>query len=127
MTAPPLLRAHRALAALMVGLVLALAVIAGRSRSMFGSWDIEVHGWIGNALFVLVLANLGLSVAGRASRAELGVAVAIALAVFAQIGLGYVGRRNLDAAALHVPNGVLVMALTTYQYAGLRLRARDPA
>lgn len=118
-----LLRSQRVVAAVMAVLVLVLAVIAGRSSRLFGTWDIEVHGWIGNAVFVLALANLGLALAARTTRSAVGVAVAIAILTFAQVGLGYVGREQLDAAAWHVPNGVLLMALATYQYAGLHFGA----
>lgn len=123
MNASTLLRFQRVVAAAMAVLVLVLAVIAGRSSRLFGTWDIEVHGWIGNAVFVLALANVGLALASRTSRSAIGVAGAIAILTFAQVGLGYVGREQLDAAAWHVPNGVLLMALATYQYAGLRFGA----
>ena len=40
-----------------------------------------------------------------------GHAVAFAALCFAQIGLGYVGRETAEAAAWHIPNGVLLMGL----------------
>ena len=33
--------------------------------------------------------------------------------VVAQLGLGYSGRDSAGAAALHVPNGVLIFGITT--------------
>jgi uncharacterized protein involved in response to NO len=104
-------------------LLLVQAVLAGRSEVLFGSWSIEVHGIVGNTLFVLVVANLALTIARRASTTELTVAAALGLLTFAQVGLGYVGRDELEAAAWHVPNGVLLMGLSGYQLALLQTRS----
>lgn len=120
MTRASLLRAQRTLAAVIAALILVMAAIAG--RSLFGTWDIEVHGWIGNGVFVLAVANLALAIWRRPGNAELTVAAAIAMLTFGQVGLGYVGREELEAAAWHVPNGVLLMALSTYQLATLQAR-----
>ncbi len=107
-------RAHQLVAGLMAALVLVLAVMASRSVRLFGTWEIELHGYVGNTLFILALVNGGLAVKRR--QGEL-IALIIGLLVFAQIGLGYVGRDSLEAASWHVPNGVLLMGLTTYQFA----------
>ena len=120
MTPGSLLRAHRTLAAVIAALILVMAAIAG--RSLFGTWDIEVHGYVGNGVFVLAVANLALAILRRPGNAELTVAAAIAMLTFGQVGLGYVGREELEAAAWHVPNGVLLMALSTYQWASLQAR-----
>lgn len=117
-------RAHLPLAAVIVALLLVQAVLAGRSEVLFGTWSIEVHGIVGNSLFVLVVANLALTIARRATTPELTVAAALGLLTFAQVGLGYVGREELEAAAWHVPNGVLLMGLGGYQLALLQHRAR---
>jgi len=114
-------RAHRTLAAVIAAAILVMAAIAG--NALFGSWDIEVHGWIGNTVFALATAGLALAIARRAPRDELTVAAALGLLTFAQVGLGYVGRETAEAAAWHVPNGVLLMALSTYQLAVLQQRA----
>lgn len=116
--AATLRRAHHVLAGVTAVLILVMALIAG--RSMFDTWDIEVHGWIGNAVFLLAVANLAIAIARRATTPELTLAALIGLLSFAQVGLGYVGREEAEAAAWHVPNGVLLMALSTYQYAQLR-------
>lgn len=120
MSRESLLRAHRTLAAVVATLILVMATIAG--RSLFGSWDIEVHGWLGNGIFVLAVANLALAMYRRASTPELTVAGAIAMLTFGQVGLGYVGREQVEAAAWHIPNGVLLMGLGTYQWASLQAR-----
>jgi len=117
-------RAHPPLAAVIALLLLVQAVLAGRSEVLFGSWSIEVHGMVGNGLFVLVVANLALAIARRAGTVELSVAAALGLLTFAQVGLGYVGREELEAAAWHVPNGVLLMGLGGYQLALLQPGAR---
>lgn len=114
-----LLRARRVLAGLIAGLVFVLAVLAGRFLFL-GDLIIETHGYIGNGVFVLALVNLGFGLANRADGPDLAVAGLIALLTFTQIGLGYVGRDTADAAAIHVPNGVLLMGLAAYQYANLR-------
>lgn len=119
-----LVRIQRVLAAAMAILVLVLALMAG--RSLFGTWDIVVHGYVGNSMFLLALVNLAVVLAARPTAAQFALAGMIALLVFAQIGLGYVGRDTAEAAALHIPNGVLLMGLTTYQFAELQARARRP-
>jgi hypothetical protein len=40
-------------------------------------------------------------------------AVLVTLLVIAQIGLGYTGRTEATAMAWHLPNGVLLMGLST--------------
>jgi hypothetical protein len=120
-----LLRAHRTLAAVIAALILVLATIAG--RSIFGPWDIEVHGYVGNGVFVLAVVSFALAIYRRPGNAELTVAALIAMLTFAQVGLGYVGREQLEAAAWHIPNGVLLMALSTYQWATLQARVAGSA
>jgi hypothetical protein len=125
MSSTSLLRIHRTLAAVIAALILVLALIAG--RSLFGSWDIEVHGYVGNAVFVLAVASFALAIYRRPGNAALTVAALIAMLTFAQVGLGYVGREELEAAAWHLPNGVLLMALSTYQWATLQARVAGSA
>lgn len=121
-SSPTLVRVRRIIAGLMAGLVLVMALLAGR-HLFLGESVIEIHGYLGNFLFVLAIANIGLVVSNRASTGlDFGLAVAIGALVFAQIGLGYVGRETLDAAAWHVPNGVLLMSLSTYQFAAIHFR-----
>lgn len=110
---PALDLAHRVVAGLIAVTIVVLALIAGQSI-FAGRWDILIHGYIGNAVFVLALLNGGLAFVRRQG---VVVALAIGLLVFAQIGLGYVGRDTPDATAWHIPNGVLLMGLATFQYA----------
>jgi hypothetical protein len=125
MSPDTLLRAHRTLAAVIAALILVMAAIAG--RALFGPWDIEVHGFVGNGVFVLAVANLALAIYRRPGNAQLTVAALVGMLTFAQVGLGYVGREELEAAAWHIPNGVLLMALSTYQWATLQARVAGSA
>ena len=118
-----LLRAQQGVAGGSAATVVVLAVLAGRFLFL-GDAIIEFHGYVGNAVFLLALVNLGLAWrTGRDDGAALAVAGLVVLLSFAQIGLGYVGRDTADAAALHVPNGVLLMGLSAYQFATVRHRA----
>lgn len=112
-------RARRICAAVIAATVFLLAFLAGRFLFL-GDLIIETHGYIGNTVFVVALVNLGLGLADRADGREMAVAGLIALLTFSQIGLGYVGRDTADAAALHIPNGVLLMGLAAYQFASMR-------
>ena len=106
-----LLLAYRVLAGLSAFLVLVLAVIAGRSDRLFGTWDIEIHGIVGNVVFTLAVVMVVLSFLTQTRGVVVGHAVAFAALTFAQVGLGYVGRETVEAAAWHIPNGVLLMGL----------------
>lgn len=92
--------------------VLINAFIAG--RWFFRGWDIDVHGYIGNAVFVLAVAAVVLAFVGRADRVAIGLSVVLAVLVFAQVGLGYSGRESADAAAWHVANGVLLFGVAIW-------------
>lgn len=116
---PTLARTYEVLAAIIAVTVVALAFLAGRFLFL-GDLVIELHGYIGNAIFILAVVNLAIVLALRTDRLTAGVALAIVVFSFAQIGLGYVGRETADAAALHVPNGVLLMGLSAYQLATAR-------
>lgn len=118
-TTSTITRARTVCAAVIAATVFLLAVLAGRFLFL-GDLIIETHGYIGNTVFVVALVNVGLGLADKADGREMAVAGLIALLTFTQIGLGYVGRDTADAAALHVPNGVLLMGLAAYQLAGLR-------
>jgi hypothetical protein len=117
-------RTQLVITGLLALLVLVMAAMAG--RSLFGSWDIVVHGGVGNAVFVLAIAAGVLSFATEApGRIVIG-AMAFLLLSFAQIGLGYIGRDTAEAAAWHIPNGVLLMGIATFQFATLLSERRPP-
>jgi hypothetical protein len=117
---PHLLPAYRLLAGLSVVVVLVLAVIAGQSTTLFGTWNIELHGFLGELLFAVAVVMVVLSFLTQSRGVVVGHAVAFAALCFAQIGLGYVGRETLGAAAWHIPNGVLLMGLAVAHFTLLR-------
>lgn len=116
-------RVYAVLAVTLAVLVLVQAFMAG--RALFGSWSIAAHGVAGNITFGLTLALLAAAVLGRLGRHAIAVAVVFAAVLTTQIGLGYAGRQSADAAAWHVPNGVLAFGIAVYQL-NLVQRLRQP-
>lgn len=109
--------AARVLAAVIVALVLVQAVIAGRSNRLFGSWNIGLHGTLGNIVFALAIANLAVVARRRASRGLVVTAAALVAVLTAQLGLGYAGRDSLAAAGWHIPVGVAAFGLAVWNLA----------
>ncbi len=103
--------AYQGTSLLLITAVLIQAVLAGRGWFLDGD-VIKIHGYVGNATFLLTiaLAMLGLA-ATRSIRVVLPLALLVILTT-AQIGLGYAGRDSATAAAWHVPNGVLIFGLS---------------
>lgn len=96
--------------------VLLQAILAG--RGWFVDYDlIEIHGFVGNLTFLLVIllvigAWLGKQ-AGVMTKTELILSVALLALTATQFGLGYGGRDSQTAASLHIPNGILITGLTS--------------
>lgn len=103
---------QRSAAATVAGLVLVQAFLAG--RHLFGTWGISVHGVAGNVTFGLGLLIAAVVVLRRMDRTSIVVSSLLAVALTAQVGLGYAGRTSLDAAAWHIPNGVLAFGLAVF-------------
>ena len=126
-TRPALLLWLRLVAALVVGLVLVQAVLAGQGWFPYDQGTIELHGYVGNATFVAVLAQAALvflvGFQGRTQTLLLGAAGLLVLLVTAQIGLGYSGRDSVEARSWHIPNGVLIFGLAV---AVLSIVAQQP-
>ena len=105
----------RWLAGITLALVLVQAVLIGQGLFLGDPSRTALHGWVGNVTFVGAIVLAGLSIIsvrrGEIGRPVLGLSVLVALLTVAQIGLGYAGRRGGIAAALHIPNGVLIAAL----------------
>ena len=115
----PALRAcHRAGVHLLALLILVQAMLAG--RALFGTWSITVHGVMGNVTFTVALAVVALAFLGRAGRTAVVLAIILAVVLTGQIGLGYLGRETAEAAAWHVPLGVLSFGLAVYQTTAVR-------
>lgn len=111
---PGVVTAYKVTAWVFVGSVLAQAFLAG--RGWFVDFDlIEVHGYVGNATIVVAVAQIVLAyLATEASDRRwtlMGLSGGIVPLTFAQIGLGYVGRDEAEAAAWHVVNGVAIFGL----------------
>ncbi len=107
--------AHRTLAYLLPVLVLVQAALAG--QHLYEGSGISVHGILGNISFALTVVGVVLALVRRCDGVVFGVAVALLALAFAQVGLGYVGRETTAAAAWHIPNGVAIFGLATYQMA----------
>ena len=103
--------ALRVLAVASVVVVLVMAALAGHSTRLFGSGDIELHGFLGELLFAVAVVMVGLAWFTHVRRVVVGLAVAFAALCFVQVGLGFVGRDTIEAAAWHIPNGVLIMGV----------------
>jgi glucose uptake protein GlcU len=110
-----LARPHLVLAWVIPGLVLIQAALAG--QFLFQQGDIGLHGILGNVTFALTVVGLVLTVLRRLPGRAFAVAVALLALTFAQVGLGYVGREVAAAASWHIPNGVAIIALASYQLA----------
>jgi hypothetical protein len=117
---PGLAKAHVALAYVMPVLVLVQAALAG--RHLFEGSSISVHGVLGELTFALTVVGVVLAVVRRCDGLVFAVAVALLALAFAQVGLGFVGRETAAAAAWHIPVGVAIFGLTTYQLALLTRR-----
>lgn len=111
---PGLVLAERLLATIVVVVVLVQAVLAGRSNRLFGRWGIGLHGTLGSVAFAAALGLLAVVAVGRRRGSSLFAAMALVLVITAQLGLGYAGRESLDAAAWHIPNGVLAFGLAVW-------------
>jgi hypothetical protein len=107
----------RWLAGITAILVLIQAFLIGQALFLGSSGAVGLHGTLGSVTFVGALILTGLafygSRRGEVSSFLLGLAVVVTVLIIAQLGLGYSGRRGGFPAALHIPNGVLIMGLLT--------------
>lgn len=92
--------------------ILLQAALAG-SGQFLGTQVMEVHGWIGAGVFLLAALLLIITFFGRYAGAAVFCSLLLVLGSFAQIGLGYMGRRAgfSVASAAHIPLGVLLFGL----------------
>jgi hypothetical protein len=107
---------YRWLTVVTVALVLVQAILAG--QGLFDDPEqLDVHGFVGNLTFLAVVGQAILAYLATTRRAigrlELALNALLVLLVVAQLGLGYSGRDSADAAAWHVPNGVLIFGLAS--------------
>lgn len=114
---------HRILVIALPALVLVQAALAG--QFLFAGDSITLHGILGNTSFAITALLVVLVVLRRRPGVEFAVAVALVAMSFAQVGLGYVGRDSADAASWHIPLGVAIFGLATYQVALVTRDQRD--
>jgi hypothetical protein len=112
---PAILTALRVVAPLVALLVFIQAIFAG--QGLFIDTDqLDIHGLIGNVTLLLALVQVGLvffaGLRGRERTTVIAMSLVLLALVIAQIGLGYSGRDGGTPAALHIPNGVAIMALS---------------
>ena len=109
-----LIRAFQLVAGLIALLILVQATLAGQFT--YNEPDLkDVHAIVGNVLFMLALLQLGLAWLTRGSwRYRMVIwSVLVLLLIVTQIGLGYGSRDNVDSAAIHIPVGVFLFALSS--------------
>lgn len=101
-------------------LVVLMALLAGQGIFSGSPDRITDHGYLGNLIFVLGVAQVALAFLGFqqrvVSRGMLLTSLLIFIMIFAQIGLGYAGHRsgNKDATVFHFGLGVLLMGLSSF-------------
>ena len=114
MRRPNLVPIFRWLTVLTAGLVLIQALFAGRGLWLNRTF-IDYHEILANVLFIVVVAQLGLTLAigipGSLGKRILWSNAALVLLMLVQTGLGYSGRTELEARAWHIPLGVLIFGL----------------
>lgn len=114
--------AELVLGALIVVLVLIQAILAGQHLA-FDDAPIFLHGMLGSAVFFFQIAVVVLVFMDGASTEMKVTTLVVVAGLFAQIGLGYAARSGGHAInAIHIPLGVGLFGLVTWQLALLRTR-----
>jgi hypothetical protein len=79
------------------------------------------HGHLGNTIFALSAVQFVLAVVlyqrKQVSAVHMVITFALVVLLLAQAGLGYSARSNSSLIAWHVPNGVLLMGIATFNMA----------
>jgi Na+/H+ antiporter NhaD/arsenite permease-like protein len=113
-------------AAILALLIMAQALFAGRGMFIDPD-DIEIHAAIGNGTFVVALIQVALVLVagfrGRRLAIAAGTALSLLALVIVQMALGYTGRDHPNAAAWHVPMGVLIFGIAVFSASFLTLGA----
>jgi hypothetical protein len=96
-------------------LVLIQAALIGQYLFLGAGSMLGLHGWLGSGSLLLALlltAAAFLAVQrGELPRSVMMHGVIVVVLMVAQLGLGYMGRRNGWSAAIHIPNGVIIASL----------------
>lgn len=98
--------------------VLVQAALAGQHIALGD--DIALHGYIGSAVFALQILLVVILVVRKASLTSLVSAGTFVILLVAQIGLGYASRQSHDLVAMHIPLGVALFGVATWQIAAIR-------
>lgn len=114
-TRPRVVLALRIIGPLITLAILIQALFAG--RGLFIDRDnIDIHGGIGNLTVLLVVAQFVLVLfagfRGRARSAMIGATLLLLILVIVQYVLGLSSEDSTNAAAWHIPNGVLVFGIS---------------
>ena len=111
---PLMIRAYRAVALIMLVLVLVQAVSAGRFLAYFETNAMDLHRAIANVVSIVVLAEVILAfAAGFSPQLRLPAwTSSLVVLMIAQTAVGYAGRDRPNFASLHVPLGVLVFGVS---------------
>ena len=114
--------AAQVVSATLVVLVLAQAAVAG--QFLYTSTGLRsVHRILGEGLGVVGVALVVCAaMTRRTNRRLLVVASWMLVVLVAQTGLGFVGRDTPDAAALHIPLGVVAFGVSLYAFSLSRSR-----
>ncbi len=97
--------------------ILVQAMLAGQGFFEAKPELITGHGHLGNTIFLLAAIQTVIAFAASAKgfvgRNIVVLSAVVTILTIAQIGLGYTGRTEATATAWHLPNGVLLMGLST--------------
>ena len=108
------IKGYQTAATLTAFLVFLQAALAG--RFLFVDADaVNLHEMVGSAISGVVFAQVALAfLAPLSNKGLVRVTTGLlATLVVAQTGLGYIGRDEANAAAVHVPLGVLIFGLSS--------------
>jgi hypothetical protein len=128
-TTSPLWTAIRWLSIILAVGIVTMALVIGQ-----GVWGgerslITGHGHLGNAIFVLAGIQFVLAVMlyqkKQISATHMVITFALVALLLAQAGLGYSGRSNSSLISWHVPLGVLLMGIATFNMALSWLRPQS--
>lgn len=127
---PSLVQVLRFVAPLVPLVILVQAFFAG--RGLFLDNDlIDVHGGLGNVTLLLLIVQAALvlfaGLRGSTRIPLIVVSVLLVVLVIVQLAPGYSGRDGGQAAAWHVPNGVLLFGLSLGVNARIARYRRDSA
>lgn len=114
-----------------LSIVLAVGIVITGFIIGQGVWGgerglITGHGHLGNAIFALSVVQFVLAVVlyqrKQISATQMVLTFALVVLLLSQAGLGYSGRSNSSLIAWHVPNGILLMGIATFNMALAWLR-----